>query len=60
VWFAAEQPTDTKFIARDTLTAGAVLEGPLVVTQFDATTLVPPGSRVTVLESGSLLIEVDA
>ncbi len=60
VWFAAEQPTDTKFIARDTLTAGAVLEGPLVITQFDATTLVPPASRVTVLESGSLLIEIDA
>jgi N-methylhydantoinase A len=60
VWFVAEQPTDTRFIARDTLTAGAVLEGPLVITQFDATTLVPPASRVTVLESGSLLIEIDA
>jgi N-methylhydantoinase A len=60
VWFVAEQPTDTRFIARDTLTAGAVHEGPLVITQFDATTLVPPASRVTVLESGSLLIEIDA
>ena len=59
VWFAAHQPTDTRFIDRATLPPGEVLEGPLVVTQFDATTLVPPGNRLTVLESGSLLIEVD-
>jgi hypothetical protein len=39
--------------------AGTALEGPLVVTQFDATTLVPPGSRLLVAECGSLQIEVD-
>ena len=59
VWFAADKPTDTTFIERNALTPGAVLEGPLVVTQFDATTLVPPGSRLSVGECGSLLIEVD-
>ena len=59
VWFAAERPTDTSFIDRSALAPGAVLEGPLVITQFDATTLVPPGSRLSVESSGSLLIEVD-
>ena len=44
---------------RGSLAPGAVLAGPLVVTQFDATTLVPPGSRLSVAECGSLLIEID-
>ena len=60
VWFAADRPTDTMFIDRSALAPGTTLAGPLVVTQFDATTLVPPGSRLSVAESGSLLIEVDA
>jgi len=60
VWFAADRPTETRFVARPSLAPGMVLSGPLVVTQFDATTLVPPGSRLSVGESGSLLIEVDA
>jgi N-methylhydantoinase A len=60
VWFAADRPTDTRFIDRSALAPGTRLAGPLVVTQFDATTLVPPGSRLSVAESGSLLIEVDA
>ena len=59
VWFAAGKPTDTPFVERSSLAPGAVLAGPLVVTQFDATTLVPPGGRLSVAECGSLLIEVD-
>ena len=54
-----DAPTETPFIAREALAPGAVLEGPLVVTQFDATTLVPPGSRLAVEPSGGLLIEVE-
>ena len=48
------------FIERAELATGSTLRGPLVITQFDATTLVPPGSRVAVDASGDLLIEVDA
>jgi N-methylhydantoinase A len=59
VWFTADRPTDTRFVERRALATGTVLEGPLVVTQFDATTLVPPGNRLSVESSGSLLIEVD-
>ena len=59
VWFSADRPTDTGFVERSVLAAGDALKGPLVVTQFDATTLVPPGSQLSVDASGSLLIEVD-
>jgi N-methylhydantoinase A len=59
VWFTADRPTETTFIDRAALTPGTALEGPLVITQFDATTLVPPGSRLSVAECGSLQIEVD-
>ena len=60
VWFAADRPEDTRFIDREALAAGTKLEGPAVIIQFDATTLLPPGSRLTVEDSGSLLIEVSA
>jgi N-methylhydantoinase A len=58
VWFAADAPSATRFVERSALLPATVLEGPLVVTQFDATTLLPPGSRLSVEESGSMLIEV--
>jgi N-methylhydantoinase A len=59
VWFTADRPSETTFIDRSALVPGTALEGPFVVTQFDATTLVPPGSRLLVAECGSLQIEVD-
>ena len=59
VWFAVDRPTDTRFLERGALAPGDSLKGPLIITQFDATTLVPPGSRLCVDASGSLLIEVD-
>jgi N-methylhydantoinase A len=59
VWFTADRPNETTFIDRSALVPGTALEGPFVVTQFDATTLVPPGSRLLVAECGSLQIEVD-
>ncbi|HEX2337117.1 MAG TPA: hydantoinase/oxoprolinase family protein, partial [Hyphomicrobiaceae bacterium] len=60
VWFSADRPTETTFIDRSALLPGTALEGPFVVTQFDATTLVPPRSRVLVRECGSLEIEVES
>jgi N-methylhydantoinase A len=59
VWFSADRPIETTFIDRGVLVPGTALEGPFVITQFDATTLVPPGSRLLVAECGSLEIEVD-
>ncbi len=45
----------TRFIERGGLTRQ--VEGPAVITQVDATTLVPPGWRAGPLESGALLLE---
>jgi N-methylhydantoinase A len=59
VWFSPDRPTETTFIDRSALVPGMALDGPNVVTQFDATTLVPPGSRLLVASCGSLQIEVD-
>jgi N-methylhydantoinase A len=58
VWFAADRPTETSVIDRGALLPGTALQGPLVVTQFDTTTLVPPDGRLSVAECGSLQIEV--
>src|SRR5262245_7263780 len=60
VWFNADRPAETTVLDRSALVPGTTLEGPFVVTQFDATTLVPPGSRLLVQECGNLQIEVDA
>jgi N-methylhydantoinase A len=59
VWFSADRPTETTFLDRGVLVPGTALQGPLVITQFDATTLLPPGSRLMVAECGGLQIEVD-
>ena len=50
-----DQPRATRFLER-----AAVIEqvaGPAVITQVDATTLVPPGWAARPLESGALLLE---
>ena len=46
----------TAIHARETLQAGLSLAGPRIVTQLDATTLVPPEWAMDVLASGSLLL----
>jgi N-methylhydantoinase A len=42
---------------RDALGAGAVIEGPAIILQLDATTVVPPGWVARMDASGALLIE---
>jgi N-methylhydantoinase A len=44
VWFPDENgAVDTPVYDRDTLAAGAVIEGPAIVEQLDSTTPIPPG-----------------
>jgi N-methylhydantoinase A len=43
-------------LARETLGSGTCLDGPVIVTQLDATTLVPAGWRVEVHAAGSMLL----
>ncbi len=56
VHFAAGT-TPTPVYARDMLGAGATLPGPAILTQLDATTLVPPGWTVAVHASGAVLLQ---
>ena len=48
VCFDGTQPTPSTLYERDRLDPGAVLAGPAIVEQFDATTAIPPGWRATV------------
>ena len=56
VYFAGAGWTACPCIERDRLGAGAVVTGPAVVEQLDATTVVPPGRRATVDRAGNLVI----
>ncbi len=59
VWFDEMTPVRTAVYRRSGLAAGQTLAGPAIVTQLDATTLVPPGTRVTVDNALNLLLEAD-
>jgi len=56
VWFDAEAGTETTLYERDRLPPGTVLDGPAVIEQFDATTVVPAGWRVRVDAFGNLIL----
>lgn len=58
VWFTGSEPHDTPVYDRDHLAPGARIEGPAVIDQFDATTLVFPGDVARVDGALSLRIEV--
>jgi N-methylhydantoinase A len=55
VWDGARR--DGRFVARAALPAGAALDGPAIVEEPTATTLVAPGWRATVAGDGSLVLE---
>ena len=57
VYFGDAGWLDAAIVQRDTLEPGVTRSGPMVVEERLSTTLVPPGTRVTVHDSGSLLIE---
>jgi N-methylhydantoinase A len=56
-WFGAAGWVDTKVLDRATL-ASAPREGPLIVQEYDATCLVPPGARAAVDAFGNIVIAV--
>ncbi|HUQ33016.1 MAG TPA: hydantoinase/oxoprolinase family protein [Pyrinomonadaceae bacterium] len=57
VQFAEGPLTPTGIYVRDELKAGARLRSPCIVTEYSATTLVPPGASAFVDELGNLIIE---
>lgn len=58
VWFGAEAALQTPVYRRDTLPVGTTLPGPAIITQFDATTVVPPDATLTVDDALNLILEL--
>jgi N-methylhydantoinase A len=58
VFRADDGAVETAIYRRETFPAGITIEGPAIVGQVDATTLVPPGAAARVDEYGNLLIAV--
>lgn len=56
VWFDGDAAVETRVYDRATLAPGAVIDGPAVIDQFDATTLIFPGDRATVDTALNILI----
>ncbi len=54
----AARPVRTRVIWRRSLAAGARIEGPAVIEEPNATTLIHPGDVATVTEAGHLIIDV--
>ncbi len=48
---------DTRIINRASLAVGTKIDGPLILTQLDTTTVIPPGWSGTVHASGALILE---
>jgi N-methylhydantoinase A len=53
----AESSTRAAIYRRDELDRGARLQSPCIVTEYSATTLIPPGALTGVDEQGNLIIE---
>jgi N-methylhydantoinase A len=53
-----QTPHDTAIVRREELTAGSVLDGPAIVEEATATTVVPPGATVRVDPFGALVVHV--
>jgi N-methylhydantoinase A len=58
VWFEPTGPVKTAIIHRNSLATGAVVSGPAIIMQFDATTVVPPGCSARVDQARNIIIEV--
>jgi N-methylhydantoinase A len=50
--------TDTPIYDRESLGAGAVIDGPAIVEERESTTVLPPSTRATVDEYGSLIVDL--
>ena len=58
IFDAGAGPVQASVYRREELLAGNEIDGPAVIGQVDATTLLPPGSKAQVDDHGNLLISV--
>jgi N-methylhydantoinase A/oxoprolinase/acetone carboxylase beta subunit len=62
-WFRVDgelKAVATRYYDREQLLAGNRLQGPAIVTQYDSTTVIPPGLQAHVDRYGNIVIEVGA
>ena len=62
-WFRVDgelRSAATRYYDRERLLARNRLEGPAIVTQYDSTTVIPPGIGAHVDRYGNIIIEVGA
>jgi 5-oxoprolinase (ATP-hydrolysing)/N-methylhydantoinase A len=62
-WFRVDgslEQVPTLYYDREALRAGNRLTGPAIVTQYDSTTVIPPGIEAAVDRFGNIIIEVGA
>ncbi|MGH3066670.1 MAG: hydantoinase/oxoprolinase family protein [Gaiellaceae bacterium] len=62
-WFRVDASLErlpTLYYDRDALQAGNRLVGPAIVTQYDSTTIIPPGIEASLDRFGNIVIEVGA
>ncbi len=57
VWFQ-DRAVNTPVFERKTLLAGRPMLGPAVITEYSATTVIPPGNRFCVDEGSNLVIKI--
>ena len=57
-WFSEDAPLDTPIHERTGLPVGTRIDGPAIITQFDSTTVVPPGATVSVDAALNLIMEI--
>ncbi len=53
-----KEARDTRIVRRDDLRPGATIEGPAIVVEQTATTVMPPATHLTVDELGALIVRV--
>jgi N-methylhydantoinase A len=59
-WFGLDDaPVETRLLERGDLAAGVTIDGPCIITEDGATTVVPPTAVATVLEDLTILIDLD-
>jgi len=57
VWFSGRK-SKAQILPRESLKQGRRYQGPAIVTEYSATTVVPPGFGFRVDKAGNLVIEV--
>lgn len=60
IWFDESGGLESAVWHRNALVPGAIVPGPAVIEQFDATTLVPPGAAAKIDEAGNMIIGLTA